>query len=1193
MTTNQNITIDEIVSDLKNPEQEQTVRLMENACVSAGAGSGKTRVLATRYVYLVAKYGYLPSEILTLTFTNKAANEMYTRIYKSLVDFSERVTEPTEKANLIEAINHFQESKIQTLDSYCKSLISSNIHKFGITPDFSLDKKDLKDVIDFKAIEFLLKNRKNPYLQFFLGTDNPERFAKDFFSNIILENSTICKPIDFMANYKKQIDYSKKKWTEFANKINSLISDTEKTLNEFGNTGTPSVKEKIQKLWEKIPFVQCNPNPEDFSKNQNLADWYPWVSDLSSINKNYCKELQPCIEEAKELLNSMLPFFNFLYYSEELKGICQLLEVFQEEVQNTKRSMGLLNFGDVSALAIESLLKYPELRAMEKKSYKAIMIDEFQDDNILQKELLFLLAEKEELCSPRIPLASELNPEKLFFVGDEKQSIYKFRGADVEVFRKLSDELSGKATLSTNYRSEPALVAAFNTIFGGVKYPLAKEEEIAAYFAESSNKEMVSVFKNDDPSLEDYEATYNLTKAAPQKLENPDYSQRMHIVLVDKDKIQELSETQEDTEFYSTKETEAIFVVEKIKSLLELKENGKSIYQPKDIAILFRSTTNQHVFERFLKNQGIPYSCGKQKSFFYDAPINDILSLIRVAIFPKDLLSFSIFLNSPFVRLSEKSTNLIISILSKEKQTKGYFKNPLKDEQFEILKNQLPEEEQDKYQFGKNIILELQEFIKNHTIAQTITKIFYDFGYYFETIWNNSVSIYSELYDLLFSLATKSDSRNENLSDFLLNMQNMEKNSSEMEDISVPLERGNAVQLMTIHGSKGLEFPVVFIVGINDKPQATKDNQNACFHKDFGLAVKLPLHPSLNKKTKKSWVFELTREEEQKKEIAETRRILYVAITRAEKELFLTGHKSTTAKENNEKTTCNFYDLLKSNIEKYVDFENGTEKTDSPFTYTEIPLTEKDDFSIQEENKNTAKNRVLLIEKNKELYEKAELLETPIINLNIIKPSKVKEKNEELTMDLFPKINNLSFEDYSSFKAVWENLESEKLFTNKKLGFTAAEFGTLVHLYIEHFFKNKNFDVIVPANFQANLSPKMLETVKSDAQKLAQGFLKSSLGQKALKSSWCHSEYDFKMSINLNNQLYIIDGQIDLIFKDEETGKIIVLDFKSDKTIIPKEHISQLQLYKNTAAELAAVDKSMVETYIFYLRFEKALFYAL
>ena len=101
MTDIKIVSIEDIVSELKNPEQENTVRLLENACVSAGAGSGKTRVLATRYVYLVAKYGYMPSEILTLTFTNKAANEMYSRIYKSLLDYSQKVTEPNEKENLL------------------------------------------------------------------------------------------------------------------------------------------------------------------------------------------------------------------------------------------------------------------------------------------------------------------------------------------------------------------------------------------------------------------------------------------------------------------------------------------------------------------------------------------------------------------------------------------------------------------------------------------------------------------------------------------------------------------------------------------------------------------------------------------------------------------------------------------------------------------------------------------------------------------------------------------------------------------------------------------------------------------------------------------------------------------------------------------------------------------------------------
>ena len=125
------MTIDDMILVLNNLEQENTVKLLDNSCVSAGAGSGKTRVLATRYVYLVAKYGFMPKEILTLTFTNKAANEMYSRIYKSLVEYSTKITEQTELKNLQKALSEFQEAKIQTLDSYCKSLITTNIHKFG------------------------------------------------------------------------------------------------------------------------------------------------------------------------------------------------------------------------------------------------------------------------------------------------------------------------------------------------------------------------------------------------------------------------------------------------------------------------------------------------------------------------------------------------------------------------------------------------------------------------------------------------------------------------------------------------------------------------------------------------------------------------------------------------------------------------------------------------------------------------------------------------------------------------------------------------------------------------------------------------------------------------------------------------------------------------------------------------------
>ena len=128
-----------------------------------------------------------------------------------------------------------------------------------------------------------------------------------------------------------------------------------------------------------------------------------------------------------------------------------------------------MSFGDVAAMAHSILLSNLEVRAYFKNKFRYILIDEFQDTNQLQKELIYLLSEKKELSSLTVPTAKELEKDKLFFVGDEKQSIYRFRGADVSVFKKLNDEIvtaNGKQlSLVTNYRSEPLLVDFFNTLF--------------------------------------------------------------------------------------------------------------------------------------------------------------------------------------------------------------------------------------------------------------------------------------------------------------------------------------------------------------------------------------------------------------------------------------------------------------------------------------------------------------------------------------------------------------------------------------------------------------------------------------------------------------------------------------------------------------------------------------------------------
>ena len=1193
------MTIDEMVSELKNWEQESTVRLLKNACVSAGAGSGKTRVLATRYVYLVAKYGYMPKEILTLTYTNKAANEMYSRIYKSLIEYSEKITHPSELENIKKAIESFQEAKIQTLDSYCKALVSGNSYKFGISPDFSLDLKKLREVVNQKAVEFLLNNRENSNLQFFLKTEYPESFAQNFFANIILDNSRISEPIDFFQGYKSQLEFSKSQWSLYAKKANQLKSDCKNAFYHFGNNSSPSAKQTLEELMNKADFVDCEENPERLLST-NFVEWYEWFFSFSKLTPRYVKELGCYVEEARVLLEKMMPYYNFLIYADKVFGISELLDKFQKEVNNTKRKMGLLSFDDVSSLAIKCLLEFPEVREVEKKAYKAIMIDEFQDDNIMQKKLLYLLSEKEELYSQEIPTPEELNPEKLFFVGDEKQSIYKFRGADVEVFRNLSNELTGKGTLSTNYRSEPALIAAFNTFFGGAPYPVASEKEVQDYLQNGEINIETPVFKAKSTDLESFEAAYNLTKAPAAKVMEADFNPRVHFSFVNKDmegederESGELSYGEDD--IYSEKETEALHVAKKIKELLSLKTtSGKAVYEPKDIAILFRAATNQHVFERFLRSNGIPYSSGKPTSFFYDAPINDVISFMRVCLYETDFLSLGIFLTSPFVRLSENSKNLIISSLTKKKRPLQRIIDPFGEEFIEEISSIISEEDKIKILHGKKIVLELREFIKKNNIAKTINQIFYEYGYCYETLWNDRVATYSELYEYLFAYGVAADSRGESLADFLTQLENSEQNSKEMEAISVPLERGNAVQLMTIHGSKGLEFPVVFVVGITQQPPSIANREKAFFHEDFGLVVNLPLHPMLNDKTKNSWAFELCKELEIQKEIAETRRVLYVAMTRAEKELYLTGIGTETLftkEEKPELKKVSFFQLLKPSIAKYLNLETMAEIKNAPFTFEFTPIESKFKANKTLESlENAANSRIKLCQQNQVLYENAKVEETPFIRSNYISPSKI----EEGDINLFPqekKEYDCALETEKSNQLETDNIiEKEK---KKVQGFDNANFGTMVHAYIEHYFINKendeNFEPIIPSRIIEKLSPTSIEIVKNDAKILAKGFLESSLGKRAIKSTWCKSEYDFKMPLKMENQLYIADGQIDLIFKDEDSGNIVIVDFKTDSQIKPEIHYQQLKLYGKAGAELGNVDEKSVQTILYYLRFGKSV----
>ena len=426
-----------------NEEQKQAINSNKNTVVSAGAGSGKTKTLSTRYVRLIVEDKMQVEEILALTFTKKAAVEMYGRIYSELQKFENN---PYAK----KAIDNFQKAKISTLDSFCNSILRYSCRSYGIRPDFSIDQYKSEKIAKDVATSFFLKNIKDNSLKELVSPKNINAIISDIFVKMLSNYVTIAKPLDLTEMLEKQKEILKDKASKVLNRIN-VILEAIRNLEPIDASIVINAKAIVSELPDEIPE-----NIFDIENDKNIKLFSNYYSlskvRLSAGKKNIAISCKEYLEDFRVKFNELINICNYDFLL--MKDIFALLDELQKEYINTKITQGILTYNDVSQLALESLKNDVELRNYYKKNIKTIMIDEFQDNNQLQRDILFILAEKQERKEKSIPSSDELEEGKLFFVGDEKQSIYAFRGADVSVFRNLIKDLNNEIKLNKNYRTE-------------------------------------------------------------------------------------------------------------------------------------------------------------------------------------------------------------------------------------------------------------------------------------------------------------------------------------------------------------------------------------------------------------------------------------------------------------------------------------------------------------------------------------------------------------------------------------------------------------------------------------------------------------------------------------------------------------------------------------------------------------------
>lgn len=1252
-------TIHPLIQDGLNPEQLHAVLQDTNCVIAAGAGSGKTFVLARRFAHLVIDCDMTVDSILTLTFTKKAASEMYQRIYKTLKEIAvSPQSQGLVKERAQNAVANFHRARIQTIDSFCASIVRSASRFYGIRPDFAIDNKAVKEFTHIEAQKFMLAHRTNTALQELTAMGRFEDNAESVFARPILAHSNIAYPLNFTKTIEKQIIQVLDEWHQ---QISLVFSH--RKLFEEAYTDCTELFQKLEDFFpDKAELTQYFSIQQDHAKDSEtqgifykelyarILSFFDTLYIIQKKRKN--KEIGSALEEIRSAYTILSSLAHYIRYFPQMLKIIPLLEDFQSVYTEWKRSSGNLTFADVSSLALRVLLEHPEVRKSEKNGISTIMIDEFQDNNEMQRDMLFLLAEHPERMDCSLPTASELCPNKLFFVGDEKQSIYLFRGADVSVFRKLKDDLnSDDLSLSINYRSHPQLLAAFNTLFGGYEYTGAQSSLRESFEAGLQTiKNGKSIFIQTHQLLEGqkirpFEAEYRCLYAPPlhktddktttHTEKSPD-TPRIHFCLLDTSSIDDNdpsidslsteqyaandNSSQDDTnidneENLAEAETLAIFTAKKIATICGFtqKSTQKAAYEPKDIALLFRSYSKQSLYEKHLRRRGIPYVTESIVGFFGDAPVNDIFNLIRLIVYPQDATAFGTVLRSPFVRLTHQESAACLLPLGRD--TKKEHDILFCEKNAELL----DKDAKIRYVAGLERYNRLRDAASTVSCAHMISLLWYNEGYRYETMWNIDAALFAELYDYLFELARIIDEEGGNLSHLADYLSELAEKDERLNDMDIPLDRPGAVRLMSIHKSKGLEFPVVFLCGASSRGRANKLSDKVYINSTWGASLNFPPSPDI-KDCPINYFFTLMSTISAQKEEAELRRLLYVALTRAEKELYITASFSLnkTAKGElqnelqNQENPCDTSTLLyaamsilftekvssackkiseKTLIRPEYSIPNNTlfafllpliaqfKGQNAPFTLEDIPSITRSE--LQRVLPYTKKRSLYEVcKKTQPIFENAAVHTTPIIQSPYRSPSKLDTTYDKTTCI---QVHN---------PAYIENPlpELDKIINSiPHDNFTPSHFGIIAHAFTEAALTNKK--PLIPTIAISALSPTQLKTICTLAQKMADTFIQSPLGKEAKTAKWCKNEYTFKLLLKSpthtaqtpKSDIVIVNGTIDLLYERAD-GTLIIVDYKTDAIENPTIHLLQLAAYRRAGAIIRNTSINTVQCYLHYLR---------
>ena len=1162
------------------PEQQQVIDLRNrNILVSAAAGSGKTAVLVERIITRLTK-DEKPLDVdrlLVVTYTEAAAAEMKERIHMAI---EKALDEQPGNTHLERQATLIHQAQITTIHQFCLSVIREYFHEIDLDPGFSIGAAGEIELLRQDVLETVLEKAYLEGDNGFLDFVESFAFGKSDkqLENLIIQlydaSRSYPNPTRWLQQCVERYDIQTPMELERKPFVQAIMNETSQYIQEARELldyaielcdeedGPLSYKENIQ---FDIGQLEMLSKANTFAEMQKLIRFVDFPNLKACRNKEVCPTKKEQVQTVHKTVKGVIAQLKEQYFFDtaqrlqldmlasknHMQTLCNLVIAFETAFREAKMQKNLIDFSDMEHYALQILTReengkhVPSIVAESyQQKYEEVMVDEYQDSNYVQDTILTSVSK------------ASSGGHNMFMVGDVKQSIYRFRLSMPELFMEKYNRYSTKNSkeqridLHKNFRSRREVLESTNFVFeqimipsfGGIKY----DENAALYVGA------------------DYEEQQG---------------NETEVILIEALGLKAAEQRELEAEAVATRIQELVG-----KHRVFDKKLGK--YRPAsygDIVILSRSVQGwADLYTEVLKKAGIPIYVGSKEGYFQAREIKILLNYLRILDNPRQDIPFTSILTSVFAGVSTQELAMI------QTEAEG-------DTVYEKVCSYIANGKDEHLRARLCAFIEIFESFRDKVPYTTIYTLLWQLMQ--ETGYDNYVAALpagaqrTANLEMLVEKAVAFESTSyKGLFNFVRYMEQMEKYEVDFGEAGVANEHTDMVSFMSIHKSKGLEFPIVFVVGTSKRFNMSDATGNIVLHPHLGVGINRVDSQARTKKT--TLLKNMISQTVHKESAAEELRVLYVAMTRAKEKLIMTGTVTDLEKLLNSKlsishhkpiplsyltlTTANNYldwilsALLRNQcmteiMDRYGFLQNSSNrlyKRDVPIKVSTTSLLQ---LSYEEAAQTVQEHFT------KEILDNWDTVHTYDVDM--------KQQIEQQFSYSYPymgsdsvkqkvTVSELKKQAYTD-EAAEEFREDEVFpllpkFIQEETEISGTSKGTLYHKLLELLDFTRDYN-------EPELTNEIKRLLKEQSSYVRvadiMNFLNSSIGkrvQKASRFGYYHAEQPFVLGVPVDNDdLIVVQGVIDVYF--EEDGELVVLDYKTDRVLQSTELVeryhTQLEYY--------------------------------